>query len=105
MNEDITSALSFVEDARSILDEFDFMEPDHEVRKLQKHLCRAFQAFSSAWGHVQVGSLANAAVRYASIATVDVGVSAVHSGLRTLKAQALRVGTCARRQQADQLAK
>ena len=51
--------------------------------------------------------MANAGVKYASVATVDVGSWAVHSGLRTLRAQALRVGTCARPQsgQADQLAK
>ena len=50
-------------------------------------------------------SLANAGIRYASIATADVGARVVHSGLRTLRAQALRVGTGARTQQADQLAK
>ena len=39
--EDITLALSFMEDARTILDEFNPAEPYHEVRKLHKRLCRA----------------------------------------------------------------
>ena len=39
------------------------------------------------------------------MATVDVGARAVHSGLRSLRAQALRVGTSAHAHQADQLAK
>ena len=41
MKEDITSALSFVEEARMILDDFNPVEPDHAVRKLHKRLCRA----------------------------------------------------------------
>ena len=36
---------------------------------------------------------------------MDVGARGVHSGLRTLRAQALRVGTCALTQQTVQLAK
>lgn len=39
------------------------------------------------------------------MATVDVGARAVHSGLRSLRAQALRVGTSARAHQAQQLKK
>ena len=39
--EEITSALSFVEDARATLDEFGPTEPAHGVRKLQKRLRRA----------------------------------------------------------------
>ena len=36
---------------------------------------------------------------------VDIGARAVHGGLRTLRAQALRVGTCAQGHQADVLVK
>ena len=96
--EEITSALSFVEDARATLDEFCSTEPTHGVRKVQKRLHRA----SRAWAWSQAASLANAGVRYASIATADVGTRAVRSGLHTLRAQALRVGTGARTQQAKQ---
>ena len=81
------------------------MEPDHEVRKLRKCLHRASRSLSSTWDQAQAGCLANTGIKYASIATVAVWARAFHSGLRTLWVQALRVGTCACTQQADQLAK
>ena len=96
------SALSLVEEAKTIMDD---LESGLAVRKLRKHLCRASRSLSAAWTHAHAGSLANAGIRYASVAYVDVGARAVHCGLRTLRAQALGVGTCAPPQQADQLAK
>ena len=52
-----------------------------------------------------MASFAKAGISFASMAMVDVGVRAVQSGLCSLRAQALRVGTCAQSRQADQLAK
>ena len=77
--EDIIAALSFVEEVRTILNDFNRAEPDYAVRKLYKRLCRAARSLSSACNHAQVGALANAGIRYASIATVDVGARAVHN--------------------------
>ena len=60
----ITSALSFVEEVRKIQDKFNHVEPEHEVWKLCKCLRRASRSLSSV-------SLANAGIKYASMATVD----------------------------------
>ena len=49
--------------------------------------------------------LANVGVNFAGIAMVDVEARAVHNGLCTLRAEALRVDTSANSHQADQLAK
>ena len=53
-------------------------ESDQAVRKLLKHLHRASRSLNAAWDHAawdhaQAASLANAGIRYASIAMVDVG--------------------------------
>ena len=65
------------------------------------------RALNSSWDHTQVASLANTGVSFAGMATVEVGARAVHSGLRSLRAQALRVhvGTSAHSRQAEQLTK
>ena len=60
---------------------------------------------NSTWDHTQEAYLTNAGVSFASMAMVDVGARAVQSGLRSLRTQALRVGTCAQSLQADQFAK
>ena len=74
---DIMSDLFLVEEAKAALND---LELGHTTKKIP--------------------SLANAGVKYASIAMVDVGARAVHSGLHTL-----RVVTCTQGHQADVLAK
>ena len=91
-----------MEEAKTTLDD---LELGHSTKKLRRHLRTASKSLKSAWGHTQTASFANAGVKYASIAMVDVGVRAVHSGLHTPRTQALRRGTCAQGHQADVLAK
>ena len=83
----------------------DKLELGQAAKTLHRCLHRANRSLNSTWDHTQVASFANACVSYSSMATVDVGVMAVQSGLRYLRAQALRVRTCAQLGQADQLAK
>ena len=45
------------------------------------------------WADTQAVSFANTAIKHAAITMADVGAKAVHAGLRTLRAQALRVVT------------
>ena len=99
---DIRSALSLVDDVKVLPDD---LKLGNTAKKMHRHFCRTTKALKSAWDHSQTASLANAGVKYASIATVDVGARAVHSGLCTLRAQAPRVGTCAQAHQAEVLAK
>ena len=66
----------------------DDLKLGHVAKKLNRHLRRATRSLNSAWHHTQTVSLANASVKYASIAMVDIGARSVHSGLQTLLAQA-----------------
>ena len=100
--EDLTTALSLLEEAQAAVDH---LESDKESRCITICLRRASRALRSSWDHTQVASLANAGVSFTSMATVDVGTRAVHSSLRSLRAQELRVGTSARVHQAQQLKK
>ena len=77
---DIRSALTLVEEAKAALDD---LELGHAAKRLYRCLHRTTKALKSAWDHTQTASLDNAGTWYASIATVDVGARAVHSGLRT----------------------
>ena len=88
----IKSALSLVEEAKVALDD---MELRYAAKRLHRCLRRAKKSLTSAWDHTQTASLANAGIRYASIAMVDVRARTVHGGLCTLQAQVLRVETCA----------
>ena len=82
----------------------DRLESGTEVRSITRSLRRASIVLHS-WDHTQVVSLANTGVSFASMATVGVGARAVHSGLRSLRVQAPRVGTSTHVHHADQLAK
>ena len=101
MKADIKSALSPMEEAKATLQD---QELGPILRNLHRCLHRASKTLKSAWEHTQITSLANAGVKYVSIATVDVGARAVHSGLHTLRTQAFRVGTCAQGHQTDVMA-
>ena len=99
---DIKSALSLVEEPKATLKDPGL---DRPARKIRKCLHMASKTLKSSWEHTQVASLSNAGIKYASIATVDVGARAVHSGLCTFRVRALRVGTSAQGHQPDVLAK
>ena len=88
--EDISTAFSLMEEAKTILDK---LELGQAAKTLHRHLRRASRSLNSTWDHTQVASLANAGVSYASMVMVDVGARAVQSGLYSLRAQALRVGS------------
>ena len=92
----IRSALTLVDEAKVALDEL-----GHAAKSMRRHLRRTTKALKSARDHTQTAFLANAGVKYSSIATVDIGARAVQSGLRTLRAQALRMGTCAQGHQTE----
>ena len=83
----------------------DQLETCPAVSTINRHHRRASRVLNSPWDHTQVASLANAGVSFASMATVNVGARAVHRGLCSLWASALRVGTSAYSHQADQLVK
>ena len=99
--EGITTALSLLEEAKGAVDQ---LRSSSEVCLISRRLRRASTALNS-WDHTQVASLATTGVYFAGMATVDVGARAVHSGLHSLRAQALRVGTSALPRQAEQLTK
>ena len=83
----------------------DKLELGQVAKTLLRRLCRATKSLNLALDHTQLASFANAGVRYASMATVDVGVRTVQNRLCSLQAQALRVSICALPCQADHLAK
>ena len=66
----------------------DKLEMVQVANTLFKCLCRATRSLNSARDHTQLAS-SNAGIRYAIMATVDVGAKAVQSGLRSLRTQAL----------------
>ena len=96
--EDISAALDLVEEVKAAVDK---LELGQAAKKLHRYLHMATRSLNSAWDHTQIASFANAGIRYAGVAGVDVEARAVHSGLCTLQAQAVRVGTYALPHQAD----
>ena len=72
---------------------------------LTRCLRKARQSLEDAWVDTQTVLFANTGVKHVSIAMADVGPRAVHAGLRTLRAQALRVGTGAHGHSLDVLTK
>ena len=69
--EDITTALSLLEEAKGAVDQ---LEPSSEARLISRHLRRASRTLNSSWDHTQVASLTNTGVSFAGMATVDVGL-------------------------------
>ena len=70
VNENISAALSLVEEAKVAVDK---LELGQAAKMLLRHLRRVTRSLKSACTHTQLASFVNAGVRYASMATVDVG--------------------------------
>ena len=66
---------------------------------------KAKQSLNGAWADTQMVSFTKTGVKHAAIKMTDVGARAVHTGLRTLRAQALRVETGAHDYSLDVLSK
>ena len=66
----IKLAFSQIEEAKIALDE---LELGHAVKRLHRCLCRAERSLKTTWGHTQSASLANAGIKYASIAMAYMG--------------------------------
>ena len=84
----ITLALQQVNNAKQALH-----TADSSTQGLARCLHKAKQSLKEAWADTQMVSFTNIDVEHASIAMADVGARAVHAGLHTLRARALRVGT------------
>ena len=90
---------ALVEESYHIVDELH----GRLAKRICKRLHRVRCSLHWAWEHSQLASFAHAGIQYASKAMVDVGARAVHGGLRSLRAQALQLGTSAKRERADAL--
>ena len=96
----ISSAVQQVKNAEQALH-----TAETSTQGLARCLRKARESLEDAWADTQTVSFANTGVKHAAIAMADVGARAVHAGLRTLRAQALRVGTGAHGHSLDALTK
>ena len=96
----ITSAIQQVKNAEQALH-----MAETSTQGLAMCLRKARQSLEDRWADTQTVSFANTGVKHAAITMADVGARAVHAGLRTLRAQALRVRTVAHGHNLDVLTK
>ena len=84
----ITCAIHQVKNAEQALYTVETSTPG-----LARFLRKVRQSLEDGWVDTQTVSFANTGIKHAAIAMADVGARAVHAGLRTLRAQALRIAT------------
>ena len=96
----ITSALQQLKNAKQALH-----MAETSTQGLARCLRKAKQSLEGAWADTQTVSFSNTSVKHAAIAVADVRARAVHAGLRTLRAQTLRVRTGAHSRSLDVLTK
>ena len=83
----ITSVIQQVKNAEQV------HTVETSTQGLARCLHKARQSLEDGWADTQTVLFTNTGVKHAAIAMADVGARAVHAGLRTLRAQAQRVGT------------
>ena len=65
----------------------------YHAQGLTRSLHKDREYLEDGWQDTQTVSFANTSIKHATIAMADVGARSVHAGLRTLRVQALRIGT------------